>query len=115
MAMGLGAAGPASAAVDFTPDDGGENDVDPSSLTQQTDLSAIGIDSTTGEIGWRWDEPTLSGGNTQTVCALYDDPLDPDGAPDYALCYQITGDPAAPHQIRTSPKRFRVIRTLTFR
>jgi hypothetical protein len=92
--MALAAPAQAISAADLVNDDGGENDVDSSSLAKQTDLSAIAREGLNP--GWTWDQPSLSGGNAQTVCGLYDDKNDDDTLTDYALCYQITYAGATP-------------------
>ena len=70
----------------FVPDQGGENDIDSSSLSNQSDLSALGVLG--NQYGWKWDEAALSGGNTQDVCVYYST-NGADGLAERAICYQI--------------------------
>jgi uncharacterized repeat protein (TIGR01451 family) len=90
----------ASAAVILNADSGGQNDVDPSSLNNQSDLSAYGISgtgaaNTTTQYGWKWDEPFLSGNNSLDVCVYLSSTTsgtsDPNAA-EYAVCYDVTTD-----------------------
>jgi len=84
----------------FNADSGGQNDIDPSSLNNQSDLSAYGVDGTgaanvSTKYGWKWDEPALSGNNSQDVCVYLSSTTsgasDPNAA-EYAICYDITTD-----------------------
>ena len=75
----------------FVPDQGGENDIDTSSLGNQSDLSALGVLG--NQYGWKWDEAALSGGNTQDVC-VYFSTNGADGTAERAICYQIVSDAA---------------------
>ncbi len=90
----------ASAAVILNPDSGGQNDIDPSSLNNQSDLSAYGISgtgaaNTTTQYGWKWDEPFLSGNNSLDVCVYLSSTTsgssDPNAA-EYAVCFDVTTD-----------------------
>src|SRR3990172_469555 len=90
--MSLYRSDPATAAPIVIVDDGGANDE-----VGQKDLNLLTVDyaglPTTIAVGWNWDEPSVSGGNSLDACSLYD--TDGDGNANYAVCgvAHFTGDP----------------------
>jgi hypothetical protein len=93
----IGPIAPAAQAASFifVPDSGGQNDIDPSALANQSDLSAFGINgtgvaNTTTQYGWKWDQPTLSGNNSQDVCVYLSETGDNDPTKaEYAICFDV--------------------------
>jgi hypothetical protein len=72
----------------------------------QKDLSAHAAASPTpGDlwVAWKWDDVSLSGGNTGDACALFDSGAPRVGAINFAVCVTIAGNPAA-QVAGTSPR-----------
>jgi hypothetical protein len=71
----------------------------------QKDLSAHAVASPSpGDlwVAWKWDELSLSGGNTGDACALFDTGAPNVGRVNFAVCVTIAGNPAV--QSTNSPR-----------
>jgi hypothetical protein len=71
----------------------------------QKDLSAHSVASPSpGDlwVAWKWDDLSLSGGNTGDACALFDTGAPNVGKVNFAVCVTIAGNPAA--QSGASPR-----------
>jgi hypothetical protein len=72
----------------------------------QKDLSAHAVATPSPTdlwVAWKWDETSISGGNTGDACSLFDTGAPNAGRVNFAVCVTIAGTPAA-QVANTSPR-----------